>query len=121
MRFSAGCSPSLWAPVCLIRKQPDRFLTAEAAGMRRYASGEPPHLDLVHSPIGRLPAEKAIRLTLMQKQASATHWSTLKVAAVGICEVSVRRIWRAQGLKPHRWDAAYTCSLNRSFTFNPFR
>ena len=33
----------------------------------------------------------------------ATHWSTRSMAAaVGISEASVRRIWRAHGLKPHR-------------------
>ncbi len=42
-------------------------------------------------------------LTTRQQPANATHWSTRTMAAaVGISEASVRRIWRAHGLKPHR-------------------
>jgi len=42
-------------------------------------------------------------MTLHQKPAHATHWSTRTMARVaGISEASVRRIWRAHGLKPHQ-------------------
>jgi transposase len=43
-------------------------------------------------------------VTMTTRQPSnATHWSTRTMAAaVGISEASVRRIWRAHGLKPHR-------------------
>lgn len=65
---------------------------------------------------------RVIQMTTRQKPANATPCSTRKLAAaVGISEASLRRIWRAHGLKPHCWDAAYSTSLNRSFTFNPFR
>jgi hypothetical protein len=42
-------------------------------------------------------------MTLEQQPDNATHWSTRTMArAAGISEASVRRIWRAHGLKPHR-------------------
>jgi len=45
-------------------------------------------------------------MTTQQKPANATHWSTRKLAAaVGISEASVRRLWRAHGLKPHRLES----------------
>jgi transposase len=44
-------------------------------------------------------------LTTRQQPSNATHWSTRTMAAVvGISEASVRRIWRAHGLKPHRME-----------------
>jgi transposase len=46
---------------------------------------------------------KVVKTTLHEKPANATHWSTRTMArAAGISEASVRRIWRAHGLKPHR-------------------
>jgi transposase len=48
-----------------------------------------------------------IKLTTSSKPANATHWSTRSMAEkVGVSEATVRRIWRAHGLKPH---------LSRSF------
>lgn len=46
---------------------------------------------------------RVIRQTTQSKPPHATHWSTRSMAAaVGISEASVRRIWHAHGLKPHR-------------------
>ena len=46
--------------------------------------------------------KKLVEMTLHGKPANATHWSTRTMAAAaGISEASVRRIWRAHGLKPH--------------------
>jgi transposase len=46
-----------------------------------------------------------IEKTTRQKPPNRTHWSTRTMAAAaGISEASVRRIWRAHGLKPHRLD-----------------
>jgi len=46
--------------------------------------------------------KKVLDMTLRQKPTHATHWSTRTMAAAaGISEASVRRIWRAHGLKPH--------------------
>jgi transposase len=43
-----------------------------------------------------------IKLTTSGKPANATHWSTRSMAEkAGVSEVTVRRIWRAHGLKPH--------------------
>ena len=47
--------------------------------------------------------KKVVEMTLHRKPANATHWSTRTMAAAaGISEASVRRIWRAHGLKPHQ-------------------
>ena len=58
---------------------------------------------------GRTPAissaviEQVIAKTTQTTPVHATHWSTRTMAReVGISEASVRRIWRAHGLKPHR-------------------
>ena len=46
--------------------------------------------------------KRVVEMTLHQKPANATHWSTRTMAlAAGISEATVRRIWRAHGLKPH--------------------
>jgi len=46
--------------------------------------------------------KKVLDMTLHQKPADATHWSTRTMAAAAdISEASVRRIWHAHGLKPH--------------------
>jgi transposase len=45
---------------------------------------------------------RVIEKTTQTKPTNATHWSTRTMAAeAGISEASVRRIWRANGLKPH--------------------
>ena len=47
--------------------------------------------------------QRVVTLTTQQQPANATHWSTRTMAAaVGISEATVRRIWHAHGLKPHR-------------------
>ncbi len=75
-----------------------RFLKEGAAGLERDAPRP-----------GRTPAISqqtvlaVIEKTTQQKPSHRTHWSTRTMAAaVGISEASVRRIWRAHGLKPHR-------------------
>jgi transposase len=46
--------------------------------------------------------KKVVTMTTQQNPDNATHWSTRTMAAaVGMSEASVRRIWRAHGLKPH--------------------
>jgi transposase len=75
-----------------------RFLKEDLAGLERDAPRP-----------GRRPAISAqtvrevIEKTTQQKPSGRTHWSTRTMAAAaGISEASVRRIWRAHGLKPHR-------------------
>lgn len=49
---------------------------------------------------------QVIRKTTQTTPPHATHWSTRTMAReVGISEASVRRIWRAHGLKPHRVES----------------
>jgi transposase len=57
---------------------------------------------------GRKPAIAAglkadvVRKTTQSKPPNATHWSTRTMATeMGISAATVRRIWRAHGLKPH--------------------
>ena len=52
--------------------------------------------------IGTSKTKAVVRKTLEQRPANATHWSTRTMArATGLSEASVRRIWKAHGLKPH--------------------
>ena len=58
---------------------------------------------------GRTPAvtpetvERMVQMTTREKPSAATHWSTRTLAAaVGVSPSTVRRVWRAHGLKPHR-------------------
>jgi transposase len=45
---------------------------------------------------------RVVQMTTQEKPDNATHWSTRTMAeAVGVSAASVRRIWRAHGLKPH--------------------
>src|SRR3954453_1855117 len=45
---------------------------------------------------------EVIHKTTQEKPFNATHWSTRTMsAATGLSETTVRRIWRANGLKPH--------------------
>jgi hypothetical protein len=45
---------------------------------------------------------EVIHKTTQEKPFNATHWSTRTMAAAtGLSESTVRRIWRANGLKPH--------------------
>lgn len=46
--------------------------------------------------------KRIVELTTLERPESATHWSTRSMAAASaVSESSVRRIWRAHGLKPH--------------------
>jgi transposase len=43
-----------------------------------------------------------VKLTTTTRPVDATHWSTRSMAArTGLSEATIRRIWRAHGLKPH--------------------
>ena len=74
-----------------------RFLKSGVAGLEKDAPRP-----------GRMPSipqttvDRVVELTTLGKPYNATHWSTRMMAAeIGISEASVRRIWRAHGLKPH--------------------
>lgn len=52
--------------------------------------------------ISAAKVRQVIAKTTRETPPQATHWSTRTMAAAaGISEASVRRIWRANGLKPH--------------------
>lgn len=47
--------------------------------------------------------KQIVRLTTQTKPAQATQWSTRRMAQrVGVSDTTVLRVWRANGLKPHR-------------------
>src|SRR5664279_936864 len=50
--------------------------------------------------------EAVIVKTLEEKPDDATHWSTRSMAAeVGMSQTTIRRIWHAFGLQPHRAES----------------
>ncbi len=64
----------------------------------------------------RLNSEEIVRKTTQGRPQNATHWSTRSMArAVGVSEASVRRVWHAHGLKPHRVDV-FKLSNDPQFT-----
>ena len=88
-----------------------RFLVLGIAGLEKDAprSGRKPT-------IGARLTKRVVTLTTRQLPPNATHWSTRTMAAaVGISEASVRRIWRAHGLKPHRVET-FKISNDPQFT-----
>jgi len=74
-----------------------RFLEAGLTGLEKDAPrpGRPPSISSAR-------VKAVIQKTTRDRPTNATHWSTRTMAAeVGISEASVRRIWKAHGLKPH--------------------
>jgi len=74
-----------------------RFLQGGMAGLEKDAPrpGRTPS-------ISPATVQRVVRMTTQQTPPNATHWSTRTMAAAAnISEASVRRIWRAHGLKPH--------------------
>ena len=75
-----------------------RFLAGGIAGLEKDAPRPGRRRTITDRRVNRV-----VGMTLHQKPANATHWSTRTMAAAtGISEASVRRIWRAHGLKPHQ-------------------
>jgi len=75
-----------------------RFLALGIAGWLKDAprSGRKPT-------ISKNLTQRVVSMTTRQQPPNATNWSTRTMAAaVGISAASVRRIWHAHGLKPHR-------------------
>ena len=53
--------------------------------------------------IGPELVQRIVTKTTTESPAGATHWSTRRMAReVGVSEKTVRRVWHAHGLKPHR-------------------
>src|SRR6266581_3787456 len=75
-----------------------RFIERGLAGIEKDAPrpGRKPKLSAAR-------VEEIVRKTTQETPSQATHWSTRSMArAAGVSEATVRRIWRAHGLKPHR-------------------
>jgi transposase len=75
-----------------------RFLELGVAGLVKDAprAGRP-------RKITAATVNEIVTQTTQTTPANATHWSTRTMAKqAGISEASVRRIWKAHGLKPHR-------------------
>jgi transposase len=69
----------------------------------------------VHRKLRDEQVERVVRLTLETKPASATHWSTRKMATrAGVSQSSVGRIWRAFKLRPWR-SSTFTLSNDDLF------
>jgi transposase len=84
-----------------------RFLVLGPEGLKKDATrpGRPRRVD----------DEEIVRRTTQEEPPQATHWSTRSLArSVGVSEASVRRVWRAFGLKPHR---VHTFKLSRDPQF----
>ncbi len=84
-----------------------RFLQSGLVGLEKDAPrpGRPRRID----------APAIVRATTQQTPPHATHWSTRSLAQVaGVSEASVRRVWKAYGLKPHRVE---TFKLSRDPQF----
>jgi transposase len=75
-----------------------RFIESGLAGIEKEAPrpGRKPKLSTAR-------VQEIVRKTTQKTPPHATHWSTRSMArAAGVSEATVRRIWRAHGLKPHR-------------------
>ena len=72
----------------------------------RYAAGGLAAIERDLPRGGRKPtidAAEIVRLTTQTKPEAATQWSTRTLAAVaGVSDTTIQRIWKKQGLKPHR-------------------
>src|SRR5437763_215532 len=93
-----------------------RFLALGVVGLQKDAPrpGRKPTIS------ARL-TKRVVAMTTRQQPTNATHWSTRTMAAaVGISEASVRRIWRAHGLKPHR-VATFKISNDPAFAEKLYR
>jgi transposase len=79
----------------------DRFLRCGIAGLLKDAArpGRTPS-------IPKTVVAQVIEKTTQSSPANATHWSRSTMAReVGVSDSTVGRIWRANGLKPHRVDS----------------
>lgn len=66
--------------------------------------------------ISATKVKRIVVMTTQQRPEGATHWSTRKMAAaVDVSAASVRRIWAAHGLKPHRVET-FKVSNDKQFT-----
>jgi len=92
MRRTGKSKPCVW-------RWQERFMSAGVDGLLKDKT-RPPRI----APLGTDIAERVVEMTLQAPPHEATHWTATAMAkAAGISESSVRRIWKAHGLAPHRW------------------
>jgi len=91
MRRSGLSKPVVW-------RWQERFMQEGVDGLLRDKTRKPGK-----APLPAATIQRVIDLTLAAPPGEATHWSVRAMAKVaGIGAVSVQRIWRANGLTPHR-------------------
>jgi transposase len=83
---------------CVWRWQ-ERFMTEGVEGLTRDKTRPPGTV-----PVAMEKVEEVVRLTLKPPPHEATHWTLRAMArVVGLGASTVRGIWKAHGLSPHRW------------------
>jgi transposase len=83
---------------CVWRWQ-ERFMSEGVAGLLREKT-RPPGISKTSDEV----VAEVIRLTQTAPPHEATHWTLRAMAqAVGLAASTVRDIWKAHGLSPHRW------------------
>ena len=86
-----------------------RFLQNRTAGLSELPRSGAPRR------INDDKVQEVITATLEKKPDHSTHWSTRTMAQrCGLSRQAVSRIWRAFGLKPHRWES-FTLSTDPLF------
>lgn len=76
----------------------NRFVTQRLAGLEKDAP-RPGRSPKVRTAV----AQQIIEATTQQRPKQATHWSTRSLAAhLGVSVSMVQRVWKANGLQPHR-------------------
>jgi hypothetical protein len=91
MRRSGLSKPVVW-------RWQERFMQEGVDGLLRDKTRKPGK-----APLPAATIQRVSDLTLAAPPGEATHWSARAMAKVaGIGAVSVQRIWRANGLTPHR-------------------
>ena len=89
--------------------QERRFVEAGCDGLLDEARPDAPHK------VGDAEVERVVTMTLETMPRDATHWNTHSMAAAsGVRAATVRRIWQAFALKPHRVE---TFKLSRDPLF----
>jgi len=92
MRRTGKSKPCVW-------RWQERFMREGVDGLLRDKT-RPSRIP----PLGGGVAARVVEMTLEAPLHEATHWTASAMArAAGISESSVRRIWKAHGLAPHRW------------------
>jgi transposase len=91
MRWTCKAKTAVW-------RWQERFMRAGVDGLLRDKT-RPSRIP----PLPTATAERIVALTLAEPPGETTHWTAGAMAeAVGVSASSVRRIWRAHGLQPHR-------------------